>query len=415
MARARGELQQTKSEQFHLTDDEIKAHVKAVAVLHLLLHKAPVQALARFKDPGFCMVAEKHQHHPWVVLVKVLLATVITFMMPTLYGFTIMENPCEPKNLVMAEGGFNSSVLKDHGFLSKEHWRLNQKADWADYLPSIGLVEEACDAQEFMKSWKAILITPVMIVFLALFYKVLHCISRSTHAKLECGLKNMMRSEVELMCYGGACDIPPVYNATILGYAGMFIAFAVVAVETEDVVALVMAFALSKLFIAMCTVMLGANQALKERYDAEIQTWLEDSDVVQRLFQNPGPLVWVTQKELRDICELQKDVARRGWPGLLECVLRDQLPISNDTWLILKHGRGSGPLKPCMRSRPYGKIRKRLLATTIYIVDRNISCKLSKGDDVLIEREDKRNDGAQFFDYGNEEDSEISLISQGVA
>jgi hypothetical protein len=264
-----------------------------------------------------------------------------------------------------------------------------------------------------MRSWKALLITPTMSVTLLILYQGLRIISRSTHAKFECWLKKIMRSEVEALCYG-ANDIPAVYNAVLLGYVGMFIAFAAVAVFLQDVTAIVVAYALATLFLRTTTGLLGANQALRERYDAEVSSWTSDvnSDVVQRLFQKPGPLVWITQEELRAICRPSKDIQALGWPSLLECIQRDELPISNDSFKILKHGHGKTLLRPCGRTRPFAKVKKRFLLESIYVADRNFTCKVTNNDDIQIDRDDIRKTGESLVFEQEQvgEDSEKKLL-----
>merc|ERR1712183_774281 len=134
------------------------------------------------------------------------------------------------------------------------------------------------------------------------------------------------------------------------------------------------------------------SQALRERFDAEVPSWTADinSNVVQRLFQKPGPLVWVTQEELRAICRPSKDVQSLGWPSLLECIQRDELPISNDSVAILKHGHGKTILMPCGRSRPFATVKKRFLLQSIYVADRNLTCKLTSNEGIEIDRDDIR-------------------------
>lgn len=384
--------------EFHLADDDLKDHVKAVFLLHFLLHRAPVQAVGRFKDPGFCAVAQKHQDRPFFVLVKVVLATLFTFVLPSIYGFTIMENPCAPEELLFKEGGFNAEeIYNATSFTNPNHWKFDYQVEFQN-TREVGLAGKGCDAQAFMRSWKALLITPTMTVFLLILYQGLRIISRSTHAKFECWLKKTMRSEVEALCYG-ANDIPAVYNAVLLGYVGMFIAFAAVAVLLGDVTALVVAYALATLFLRATTGLLGASQALRERYDAEVSSWTGDlnSDVVQRLFQKPGPLVWVTQEELRAICRPSEDVRALGWPSLLDCIRRDELPISNDSFKILRHGHGKTLLVPCGRTRPFASVRKRFLLQSIYVADRNLTCKLDKNEGIVIDRDDIRKDGESLL------------------
>merc|ERR1711920_426007 len=222
-----------------------------------------------------------------------------------------------------------------------------------------------------------------------------------------------MRPEVEALCYG-ANDIPAVYNAVLLGYVGMFVAFAAVAALLQDVTAIVVAYALATLFLRTTTGLLGANQALRERYDAEVSSWTADinSDVVQRLFQKPGPLVWITQEELRAISRPSKDIQALGWPSLLECIQRDELPISNDSFKILKHGHGKTLLRPAGRTRPFAKVKKRFLLESIYVADRNFTCKVTSDDDIQIDRDDIRKTGESLvFEHEQVgEESEKKLL-----
>lgn len=312
-------------------------------VHHLILRPVPARFVCCFLDTGFQGHCEAHQNSPFRHYAVAALTTAVFFLMPIIYGHSVMEYPCELHKIRFGEGA---------GTLSSRLVQMDMK----------------CATQDFIRSPWSLVLGPIAYALGWINFKIMLTAAGSWRPWLgtlgpTCyALQvNVVRPRLKNLVVQPARG-PGSFEYPMTVFYAVLLQMGAVAVLLRSGVAVVIAYALGRAFLALCNYAFMVSGVFADMVEAELAQFNRSAPgdpLLRRVFLGPvRNSAWITSQEL---------AALWGNEKLRSAAQRDEFPMS----MFMT--------SPNLDSKTAPFSRVPIFLTRMYIPDLNLDVDLLKG------------------------------------
>lgn len=288
---------------------------KALAYAHhIILRPCPAKFIQCYLDQSFTSVCARYQTFERTYYFKALIMLGIGMCLPLGYGKFVMEYPCDGVETLVG----NSTLM--------ENKLVASPAD-------------SCAAEDFILSTRSLLLMPISLVISFLNWVInLSIAGRCTSGKLQAFGAKLYAAQVNFVRpYLVSLTVQPSRGAgsfefPMMSYYAFVIQFVIVGAMTRSGVAVLVAFAVGRLFLIMCNAMFAIDDVFRSMVFGELTAVpilsriMEGDKVTQSVFASSADLqvLWDSSK-YDGSSKLHEVVERDAYPmGLSAFVKLDE-------------------------------------------------------------------------------------------